>query len=100
VAVEFILAVVSGLIVTVLSEYLRSKHEGSGTVLEISRHSEVILEERTVVDGEIVQETIVTRIEESTFRLPEHQSPIADRRSPFVAGGLVFIVIIAILFIL
>ena len=99
-AVEFILAVVSGLIVTVLSEYLRSKHEGSAAALEISRRSEVIVEERTFVDGEIVQETILTRIEESTFRLPEHRSRIDDRRWPFVAGGLVFIITVAVLLIL
>ena len=99
-AIEFILAVVSGLIVTVLSEYLRSKHEGAGAALEISRRSEIIVQAKTLVDGEIVQETVITTIEESTFRLPEDQFHISDRRLPFVAGGVVFTAVVAVLLIL
>ena len=91
----FVLAVASGLIVNLITAYFRGRQKAD-SIFEITRRSQVIISKTTFEDGAIIQETTETRIEESTFRLPP-PSISSDRRLPFLAGFLVFLVVIVIL---
>lgn len=96
-ALEFALAVVTGLIIALISSVIQSRSRPSGAVLDISERSIVSIRSATVVDVNSITETEeITLIQESTFRISSE--PLApDRRVPALAGLLLFGITLAVL---
>jgi len=100
VVLEFVLAVASGLIVTLVSSYLQSKNKPPDAIFEITQRAEWTVQRAVFQDGEIRQEETETRIEESTFRIPRQSPVLTDRRVPFGAGVAVVLLVLLLLVII
>ena len=96
---EFVLAIASGVIVTLVSSYIQSKNKPPDAIFEITRRSEWTVQRAVFQDGEIIQEETETRIEESTFRIPQPSPILTDRRIPFGAGVAVILLLLLLLLV-
>ena len=100
---EFLLALASGLITTLIATYIQRKAEPIESALEVKAHSEsVIVHRTTITNGQLVYEETdtETRISEVTFILPGKSGGIYSRGAPLVAALMVFLIVLAALLVI
>ena len=98
-ALEFALAVASGLIVALLSSLFRGSPPGS-PILEIRKRTELIVHSIAFLDGEIVKQETSALIEESVVRVRQSAHPKVRDIFPVALGILFFVVVLTVLLLI
>ena len=99
-ALEFVLAVVSGLIVALVSSLIQHRNKPPDSLLEVTHRTEAVVHSTTFIDGTIVQQDTEIYIEESTFRLPSTNGSGKGSWISLLAGIAIFAAVLAVLLLL
>ena len=101
--VEFLVAIASGIVTTLIAAYIQKKTQPPESAVEIHARSEEILVHRTTIhDGPVVYEETdsETRIREITFQLPPRRSLRYQSATSLGFALVVFLVVLALLVVL